>query len=691
MIVSVQDIIDSVDLTKKEVLLPIYESVVNSIISIGKTNNPDKTINVFIERNKSNNPTLNFDRDKVETIKNVLIVDNGEGFTEANFKSFQQPFSKYNRKYGCKGVGRFTILALFERMEVVSIYTENQQWYKRSFVFDATAEISEVEKKIWEGEQRPQTTVKLLNCNNKQLLPYTAKSAIEIAQGVMEHCFVYYLGGTLPKIHINEKDAEDKWITYTVNALFKKASKEKEKEFKLCNYDFKLYVVKSPQVTSRKYNYVTLCANSRMVGGKKDLGKYDSLYTYPITNGDEAMYLDVYVVSSYLDEHVNNQRTAFKIPEEETVLDSPMEVDETEVSMEALMKKIAEVLSSLYESYAVETKKRTIAEVKEYIAKEAPQYSSFIYRKDILDTVPPNLSDDKKEEFLHKVAYQENKKITEKINQFIATKEVNDKQICDIVESIKNSTAYNTDTLAEYVFRRKAIIRLFRHMLDQMEDGRYELEKMIHNIIFPMGLTNRQLEYQYHNLWLLDDRFSTYRFIASDKSITSFSQIKSSKEPDLIMLDKEEHLVDNPISFGLNDSGEVTSMVVFEFKRPGEVAHQKKASDNRWEFSDLVKDYFETFLFGEEKDKKNYRGNTVVINRDTPKFGYVILDEMPKPLIDYNESNGWRRSPFGSYYKIIAEQNMHLEAITYENLLRNAEKRNNPFFDQLFAHNVEDF
>ena len=210
MEVNAQDIIDSVDLTKKDVLLPIYESVVNSIISIGKTNNPEKVINVFIERNVSDRPSLTFDRNNVDTIQNVIIVDNGEGFTEANFKSFRQPFSKYNRKYGCKGVGRFTILALFEKMEIVSIYLENQQWYKRSFIFDATTEISQVETRIWEGERRPQTTVKLLNCNNKQLLPYTAKSALEIAQGVMEHCFIYYLGGTLPNIYINEKNTEDK-------------------------------------------------------------------------------------------------------------------------------------------------------------------------------------------------------------------------------------------------------------------------------------------------------------------------------------------------------------------------------------------------------------------------------------------------------------------------------------------------
>ena len=94
MIVHVQDIIDSVDLTRNEVLLPIYESVVNSIISLMKTDNLDKKVNVFIERNTPQTPTLDFDTNCVETIQNVIIVDNGEGFTEANFKSFQQPFSK---------------------------------------------------------------------------------------------------------------------------------------------------------------------------------------------------------------------------------------------------------------------------------------------------------------------------------------------------------------------------------------------------------------------------------------------------------------------------------------------------------------------------------------------------------------------------------------------------------------------
>ncbi len=688
MEVRAQDIIDSVDLSRSEVLLPIYESVVNSIISLCKTEQTDMKIEVIIERQRDRNKPLDLFDKNPEPIKNVTIVDNGEGFTEENFTSFKKPFSKVNKKYGCKGVGRFTILALFEKMDIVSIYCENGKWFKRMFSFNAEKEIyNDKLEPLKSNEHQSQTKVSLINCNNQQLIPYTAKNAEEIAKGIMDHCFIYYLSGTLPKIFVHEIGSEGKQVSVSVEHYFQLEAKDKEKNIKIREHDFKLYVVKTNQVTNRKYNYVSLCANSRKVGGKKELARFDSLYAYPITENGESKYLDVYVVSPYLDSHVNNQRTGFRIPESN--YDYGFYNDGAlDLSIEDIMKAIAKEVAGLYEAYAVETKKRNIKEVKEYITKCAPQYRSFLYRKDILEEMPPNLTDDKKDEYLHRIAYQENIKIEEKIKDFIQQKSISDKRIEEITESIKAKTGYDSDKLAEYVFRRKAIIKLFERLLDKTEDGSYELESMIHNLIFPMGLTNLQLDYQYHNLWLLDDRFSTYRFIGSDKSITSFSQIRSSKEPDLIMINNEENLVNNAISFGSQDAGEISSMAIFEFKRPGDTAHQKNTSDYRWEFSELVEKYFDDFQFGKEKDKKNYRGNIVKITRDTPKFGYVVMDEMPDSLIDFNTSHGWRKTPFGSYYKINPDQNLHIEAITFQGLLRNARERNNPFFDHLFAQNA---
>jgi len=681
MEVSAQDIIDSVDLSRQEVLLPIYESVVNSIISLSKTNRMNKQIDIFIDRLQSV-PTSLFEKNPAP-ISNVTIVDNGEGFNDINFTSFKKPFSKINKKYGCKGVGRFTILALFKRMDVVSVYMENNKYRKRTFSFDAEHEIYNVKDEVLNNEHTLQTKVVLVECCNKKLLQYTAKNAEDIAKGIMGHCFIYYLSGTLPQINIIEHNCSDKKTSISVENFFKLESKEKEKTIYIREEEFKLYIIKSNQTTTRKYNYVSFCANSRTVGGKRELSKVDSLYTYPISENGTSKFIDIYVVSSYLDNHVNNQRTAFTIPEtNETGL---FPESDYPISIEEIMKGIASEVAGLYAIFAKETQKRNIAEVRKYIEDKAPQYRSILYMKDILEQMPPNLSDEKKDEYLHKVAYQANQKINEKIDNFIKQDTINQEQINDIVSSIQKTTAYNSDTLAEYVFRRKAIIRLFEKMLDKRVDGSYETESMIHNLIFPMGLTNLQLDYQYHNLWLLDDRFSTFRFIGSDKSITSFSQIKSSKEPDLIMIDNEKNLVNNPISFGNQDAGEIKTMVIFEFKRPGDTAHQKKLSDYRWEFSELVEKYFDDFQFGKEKEKKNYRGNIIKISQDTPKFGYIVMDEMPDELIRFNTSHGWRKTPFGSYYKINPDQNLHIEAITFQGLLRNAKERNNPFFDKLFA------
>lgn len=64
------------------------------------------------------------------------------------------------------------------------------------------------------------------------------------------------------------------------------------------------------------------------------------------------------------------------------------------------------------------------------------------------------------------------------------------------------------------------------------------------------------------------------------------------------------------------------------------------------------------------------------------------MDEMPNQLIEYNKGRGWRKTPYNSYYKIIADLNMHIEAIMFQDLLKNAKERNNPFFDHLFTSKV---
>lgn len=683
MELKVKKLIETIDLTKSEAMLPIYECIVNSIISLNKVEQSQKYIKVFIERQDLDEEPDLFGKNP-KSIKNVLIVDNGEGFTNNNYLSFCMPYSNINKQYGCKGVGRFTILAMFRKINVDSIFSENGKWWQRKFSFDSENEINNHSIIELEGNHTPQTKVKLIDCNNADLINYTAKNTDEIAKGIMEHCFIYYLCNTLPSIDIvEEASKEGNAKSLAIKNYFDLEAKDKEKDVMIYDKNFHLYILKNDKITSRKYNYVTLCANSRAVGVKRNLADYDSLYVYPIVENNRQCFLDVYVVSDYLDQKINNARTAFKIPEKN---ESCLEFEEEThlVSIEDIMRAICKEVEGLYASHVRITKEKTIEETKKYIIDKAPQYNSFLFRNDVLEAMPPNMSEEKKEEYLHGIAFKENKDINDKIAAFIKTRVVTESSINNIVSTIKARTAYSTDVLADYVFRRKAIIQLFEKMLDAKKDGTYELEKMIHNIIFPMGLTNRQLNYQYHNLWLLDDRLSSFKFIASDKTITSFSQIQSSKEPDLICINQEQNLVDNRIAFGDKDAGTIDMMVIFEFKRPGDTAHQKQKNDNRWEFSELVEKYFDTFLYN-DKEKKNYRGNIVKVTPGTPKFGYIIMDEMPDALINYNQGKGWGKTPYNSYYKILPNLNTHYEAITYQDLLENAKARNNPFFDHLFT------
>lgn len=66
-------------------------------------------------------------------------------------------------------------------------------------------------------------------------------------------------------------------------------------------------------------------------------------------------------------------------------------------------------------------------------------------REDILEAMPPNLPDEKKEAYLHGIAYAENKRLSEKIEKFIQLNEVNEEEVSNIIDTIKKRTAYDAD------------------------------------------------------------------------------------------------------------------------------------------------------------------------------------------------------------------------------------------------------
>ncbi len=674
MEVPVKNLVETVDLTAEDVLLPMLECVVNSIISLQKSSLPEAERKIQIQISRGELPEkLNFENNR--TITGYKIVDNGVGFNTKNYESFKTPFSQINKDFGCKGIGRFTVLAAFEEFFVDSNYYEDGKWYHRTFGFSTENEIEEA-LFFFSCSEASKTIVDIKNCTNLILLQKSALSLLQIGESIMQHCFIYYLNNSLPKIEVLDLENNEGEV---INELFEKVSKEKERDFKLKNEKFKFYITKTLKEGNRRNNYLHYCANNRTVGNPKNLKNINSVFSYPILIQGDYYFFDIYIGSDFLNKKVFKTRNGFNIPKEKENL---LFDDENTITFQDIEEQISGIIEQEYDEFVKTAKHKNIESVKNYISDKAPRFNSFLKNQDILNSIPPNLSEDKLEEHLYRISFQARRNVESNIDKFIKTKDVSEEAINQIIDDIKAKTAYDVDSLADYMMRRKAIINLFDKFLDADENGDYKLEEDVHNLIFPLGLTNNDLEYENHNLWILDERFISYKFIASDKSITSFSQIKSRKETDLIMIENPQ-MFNNPISFGDKASGEVNSMVIFEFKRPGDVAHQKNITDYRWEFSELVEPYFEEFIY--QPIKKNYKGNQVILKETTPKFGYIILDFIPEPLAKYNRNKGWKATPFGTYFKIEAELNLHLEVMTFRQLLESSKQRHNPFFDKLFS------
>ena len=183
----VGNIVSEIDLKASDVMLPLFECVVNSIISLKKRTDialPLKKIQIQITRGDMPSAPDLFEFNK--TIQSIKIIDNGIGFTKENFESFDTAYSRINKEYGCKGIGRFTVLAAFEKIEVTSNYVEDGEWKRRHFDFDPETEVRMIEDEPSEVQEL-KTTVHLQSLYNSTIKDASAKSLDSIAEDLMNH------------------------------------------------------------------------------------------------------------------------------------------------------------------------------------------------------------------------------------------------------------------------------------------------------------------------------------------------------------------------------------------------------------------------------------------------------------------------------------------------------------------------
>ena len=128
--------IKNFDLPKQKPLIPLFETIVNSIYAIEERQEKEDfegLIEVRIIRHPQE--VLEGIDSSINDVIGFVVTDNGVGLDENNMRSFLQSDSTYRAEKGGKGVGRFSWLKAFESTHIESIFFDDGTWSKRSFDF----------------------------------------------------------------------------------------------------------------------------------------------------------------------------------------------------------------------------------------------------------------------------------------------------------------------------------------------------------------------------------------------------------------------------------------------------------------------------------------------------------------------------------------------------------------------------
>ena len=142
-------------------LMPVYEAVVNSIESIEELNAikqlplSEYQIDVEIIRDGQISLEIKPGPRPEPEITSFRIADNGIGFTDDNWTSFNTLDSLKKLDKGCRGIGRVLWLKAFDNVAIDSSYNQDGTILRRRFNFNISKEISTSEPTIQDADPPP--------------------------------------------------------------------------------------------------------------------------------------------------------------------------------------------------------------------------------------------------------------------------------------------------------------------------------------------------------------------------------------------------------------------------------------------------------------------------------------------------------------------------------------------------------
>jgi cell fate (sporulation/competence/biofilm development) regulator YlbF (YheA/YmcA/DUF963 family) len=364
-----------------------------------------------------------------------------------------------------------------------------------------------------------------------------------------------------------------------------------------------------------------------------------------------------YVFSDYLNDNVSLERGEFRFQTDNDLLSG--------ISQSEIEQKAAEIAQSVLGSEITERKRRKQARIADYVSADAPWHRTLANEVDF-DALPMRPSNQDIELHLQKKKYEKEIQTRSQVAALLKSENPDElgEKIIQLMDSISDTSK---NDLIHYVSMRKCVLDLFSKSLEIDADGKHKSEGDVHDIIMRRKKDSEDLDYDAHNLWMLDERLNFSSYVSSDKPLNR----PNGDRTDITIYNRRvafrgENEASNPIT-------------IFEFKKP-QRDNFADPSSKEDPIQQIVR-YVNQIRDGKFKTPA---GRDIIVNGTTPFYGYVVCDLTAKVRKWLEFEKDFTPMPDGlGWFRWFGNNSLYMEVLSWTKLLRDAEMRNKIFFNKL--------
>lgn len=641
---------------------PLVELVVNGIQAVEQKKQDNGLVEIEVLRNGQ--PDL---AERLEEVDGFIVKDNGIGFTKRNRDAFDTLYTDLKAADGGKGFGRFTCLKYFERLKVTSTFEQDGVLRDRTFSMGLGNEIIVDES---ESASEAEATGSAVEISGIKSVKFPDKGLEVISRIVVERLLPYFVerpcprivirdaGSTAPPISLNDYlSRENTQIVElpVASPTFSFSSADGDKTFRV--RVFKFY---SPRASRSK---VTLVAHRREVTEnplQNYIPEFAEEFYEPVEGESDSkgrnFVIKAYVFGDYLNDNVSLERGEFRFQADSDLFNG--------ISQTQIEQRAAEIAQSVVGEQISARRERKQARIDEYVETQAPWHRTLSRDVDF-SSLSMNPTSKDIELLLQKSKFEREVVTRDRVSAILNSEDgesLHD-QIAAVVASISETSKSD---LIHYVSMRRCVLDLFERALEVGPDGKYRSEGDVHDIIIQRKADSDELDYESHNLWMLDERLNFASYVISDKptagsrdrtDVTIFNQS---------VVFRGENEASNPIT-------------IFEFKKP-----QRDDFANPSSKEDPVQQIIRYVNRIRDGQVKTSTGRAIVVSDTTPFYGYVVCVLTPKVTkwLEFEKDFTPMADGLG-WFNWVGRIHLYIEVISWDKLLRDAEMRNKIFFHKL--------